>query len=185
MTTTFRTTDELTAALDHLRSAPSDQGRLELIVRRPGVEQREVVDQAELDVEDGLVGDSWKARGSRHTADGSAEHGRQLTLMSARAVDLFAGGDRGRWPEAGDQLYVDLDLSEANVPAGTRLAIGAAIVEVSALPHTGCAKFNQRYGRDVSRFVNSAEGVDLHLRGINAFVVTGGPIAVGDAVTRL
>lgn len=185
MTTIYRTTDELVAALDHVRAAPTDQGRLELIVRRPDVEQREVVDRAELDVDDGLVGDNWKARGSRHTPDGSAEHGRQLTLMSARAVDLFAAGDRARWPDAGDQLYVDLDLSETNVPAGTRLAIGGAIVEVSELPHTGCAKFNQRYGLDVSRFVNSPEGVDLHLRGINAFVVTSGPIAVGDPVTRL
>jgi hypothetical protein len=178
------TTDELLAGLDHIRAAPRGGGTLELIVRRPAVLEREVLDAGQLDLEDGLVGDSWRARGSRHTSDGSPEHGRQLTLMSARAIDLFAGGDKGRWPEAGDQLYVDLDLSEENAPAGTRLAIGGAVVEVSELPHTGCAKFNERYGRDVSRFVNSADGVALHLRGINAFVVEPGEIAAGDPVTK-
>jgi len=182
----YRTTVELEAGLDEIRRAPSDQGTLELIVRRPDVLEREVLAEGVLDVDEGLAGDSWRARGSRHPEDGSPELGRQLTLMSARAVDLFAGGDRARWPEAGDQLYVDLDLSEANVPAGTRLAIGEeAVVEVSPLPHTGCAKFNQRYGRDVSRFVNSPDGIALHLRGINAFVVTPGRIAPGDRVTRL
>jgi len=178
------TTDELLGALDHVRAAPSDAGTLQLIVRRPDIEQREVLDQGFLDLDEGLAGDGWRARGSRHTADGSPEHGRQLTLISARAVDLFAGGDKARWSDAGDQLYVDLDLSEANVPAGTQLVIGDAVVEVSELPHTGCAKFNQRYGRDVSRFVNSPEGIALHLRGINAFVVTPGAIAVGDKVAR-
>ena len=179
-----RTTDELVAGLSHLRAAPADRGTLELIVRRPAPSEREVLDEGQLDLDDGLVGDGWRARGSRHTADGSPEHGRQLTLMSARAIDLFAGGDRSRWPEAGDQLYVDLDLSEANVPAGTRLEIGDAVVEVSELPHTGCAKFSERYGREVSRFVNSGEGIALHLRGINTFVVVPGTITVGDPVTK-
>jgi hypothetical protein len=178
------TTDELLAGLEHLRDAPRDGGTLELIVRRPDLLEREVLDVGVLDLDEGLVGDSWRARGSRHTPDGSPEHGRQLTLMGARAIDLFAGGDKARWPEAGDQLYVDLDLSEDNLPAGTRLAIGGAVIEVSEVPHTGCAKFNERYGRDVSRFVNSPEGKALHLRGINAFVVEPGQIAAGDAITK-
>lgn len=175
-------TDELRAGIGHLRAAPRDSGTLELIVRRPAVLAREVLDRGVLDLDEGLVGDSWRNRGSRRTPDGSPEHGRQLTLMSARAIDLFTGGDRTRWAEAGDQLYVDLDLSEANLPAGTRLAIGSALIEVSELPHTGCAKFNERYGRDVSRFVNSPDGIALRLRGINAFVVEPGHIAVGDQV---
>jgi MOSC domain-containing protein YiiM len=177
---------ELEAALDHLRAAPSDRGRLELIVARPDVLGRSVLDEGVLDAEAGLVGDNWKARGSRHTDDGAAEPGRQLTLMNARAVDLFAQGDKQRWPEAGDQLYVDLDLSDANLPAGTRLAIGTggAVVEVSELPHTGCAKFLERFGKDVTRFINTGPGRELHLRGINAFVIEPGRIAVGDVVEK-
>ena len=175
----------LAAGLGAIEAAPADHGVLELIVRRPAPLEREPVDTAELSLDVGLVGDNWLERGSRHTDDGSAEHGRQLTLMNARAIDLFAGGDKARWPEAGDQLYVDFSLAETNVPAGTRLAIGEAVVEVSELPHTGCAKFLERFGRDVTRFVNTGDGKHLHLRGINAFVVTPGTISTGDAVIKL
>ncbi|MBA2283528.1 MAG: MOSC domain-containing protein [Acidimicrobiia bacterium] len=178
-------TEALLAGLDAVRGAPTDRGTVALVVRRPALLEREVVERAELRTDVGLVGDNWLARGSRHTDDGSAEPGRQLTLMSARAIDLFAGGDRSRWPEAGDQLYVDFDLAESNAPAGTRLAVGAAVVEVSPLPHTGCAKFAQRFGRDALRLVATPEGKHLHLRGINAFVVTAGAVATGDPVIRL
>jgi MOSC domain-containing protein YiiM len=175
----------LAAGLSTIEAAPTDRGVLELIVRRPETLARESVDAAELSLDVGLVGDNWLARGSRHTDDGSAEPERQLTLMNARAIDLFAGGDKARWPEAGDQLYIDLSLAETNVPAGTRLAIGDAVVEVSPLPHTGCAKFLERFGRDVSQFVTTGDGMRLHLRGINAFVVTPGTISTGDAVVKL
>ncbi len=113
-----RSAEELEAGLDEIRRAPSDDGVLELIVRRPVAEEREVLQEAQLSLDEGVVGDNWRARGSRHTEDGSAEPGRQLTIMNARAIALFAG-DRARWPEAGDQLYVDLDISAANLPAGT------------------------------------------------------------------
>jgi MOSC domain-containing protein YiiM len=179
-----RTTDELTAALDVFRSAPADNGVLQLIVRRPDVDEREVLEAAALSVEDGLVGDTWKARGSRHTDDGSAETARQLTLMNARAIDVLAG-DRSRWALAGDQLFVDLDLSGENLPPGTRLRLGEATIEVSEEPHTGCAKFMARFGQDAARFVNSPDGRALNLRGINARVVQPGTIHVGDAVTKL
>jgi len=179
-----RSTEELEAGLDHVRGAPADAGVLELIVRRPAPEQREVLEAAELSLEDGLVGDNWRARGSRHTEDGSAELGRQLTIMNARAIALFAE-ERSRWPEAGDQLYVDLDISGSNLPAGTRVRIGDAVVEVSVEPHTGCAKFNERFGRDVSRMVNTPAGRALNLRGINARVVEPGTIKAGDAVKKL
>jgi MOSC domain-containing protein YiiM len=179
-----RSTEELEAGLDHVRAAPADAGVLELIVRRPEPEERDVLEAAELSVDEGLVGDNWKARGSRHTEDGSAEPGRQLTIMNARAIALFAG-DRARWPEAGDQLYVDLDISPSNLPAGTRLRIGDAVVEVSVEPHTGCAKFNARFGRDVSRMVNTPGGRALNLRGINARVVEPGTIKTGDDVVKL
>lgn len=179
-----RTTHELDAGLHTVRAAPADTGTVELVVRRPAVGEREVVTTASLTHGDGLVGDTWRARGSRHTADGSAETNRQLTIMSARAAALVAGDDRARWPLAGDQLYLDLDLSEDNLPPGTRLRLGGtAVVEVCGEPHTGCAKFRDRFGADAARFVNSPEGRRLRLRGLNARVVTPGAVAAGDVVT--
>jgi len=180
-----RTTDELVAALDTLRASPADQGLVELIVRRPDIDAREVLTQAELSIEDGMVGDTWRSRGSRHTPDGSAEPERQLTIMNARAIALFAGADRTGWAEAGDQLYIDIDLSDGNLPAGSRLQLGTAIVEVTEKPHTGCAKFAERFGMDVARFVNSADGEELHLRGINARVIRAGTVSSGDMVTKV
>ena len=178
-----RTTDELVAALDVLRASPTAKGVIELIVRRPAVGEREVLTVAELSAEHGIVGDTWRVRGSRHTDDGSAEPERQLTLMNARAIALFAGDDRLRWAEAGDQLYVDLDLSTANLPAGTQLQLGTAVIEVSEKPHTGCAKFAQRFGIDAARFVNSKDGAALNVRGINARIVTGGTVTASDVAT--
>ena len=137
-----------------------------------------------LDVSEGLVGDNWRTRGSSRTADGSAHPEMQLNIINARLVALIAP-DAARRPLAGDQLHVDLDLSAENLPPGTRLAIGSAIVEVTAQPHTGCNKFKARFGADALKFVNSPVGKELHLRGINARVVQGGQIAVGDAVRKL
>ena len=178
------TTAQLEAGVDDVRRAPSDAGRLELIVRRPAVEEREVLDDAELDLSVGLVGDTWNARSSRRTEDGSPHPDMQLNIMSTRAAALIAG-DRARWPLAGDQLYVDLDLSDANLPAGTRLVIGSAVIEVTDQPHTGCAKFSARFGLDALRFVNSPVGTELKLRGINAKVVVPGRIRAGDTVTKV
>jgi MOSC domain-containing protein YiiM len=142
------------------------------------VGEREELDEAELDVEAGLVGDSWSRRGKRPNPKS------QLTLMSSRAAALVAG-ERARWALAGDQLYVDLDLSKANLPPGTRLSIGGAVVEVTDLPHLGCGKFTTRYGEDARELVNSPEGVALNLRGVNARVVTGGVVRAGDRVRKL
>jgi hypothetical protein len=174
----------LEAGIDAIRGAPSDAGRVELIVRRPRVESREVIAAARLDERDGLVGDCWRERGSRATADGSAHPDTQITLMSARSARLIAG-DRERWPLAGDQFYVDLDLSEANLPPGTHLQIGSALVEVTAEPHLGCGKFSMRFGVDALKFVNSTVGRELNLRGVNARVVHGGTVRTGDGIRRI
>jgi hypothetical protein len=178
-----RTFDDLEAGLEEIRRAPADDGRLQLIVRRPVVEEREVLESAQLHTGQGLVGDGWLARGSKRTADGSSDPEAQVTLMNARVVALLAG-PRESWSMAGDQLYVDLDLAEANLPAGTRLAIGDAILQVSATPHTGCAKFSGRFGLDALRFVSTPEGRGLRLRGMNTSVVRGGTIRLGDRIRK-
>jgi MOSC domain-containing protein YiiM len=179
-----RTTDELLAGLDRVRAAPPDAGVLELAACRPVPGERRLLDVAELDRVQGLVGDGWQARGSRHTPDGSAEPGRQLTVMSTRAIALFAG-DRARWALAGDQLYIDLDISEDNLQPGTQLRLGSAVIEVSVEPHTGCAKFLERFGRDAARLVHSQEGRRLRLRGLNARVIVTGRAPVGEVVTKV
>jgi hypothetical protein len=177
------TTIELEAALETIRSSPKDNGVLELIVRRPETGAREVLQEGELDPVAGLVGDSWSRRGSRRSADGGPHPEMQLNVMSTRVVALVAQ-EKERWPLAGDQLFVDMDLSDANLPPGTRLQIGTAVIEVTAEPHTGCGKFVERFGVDAMRFVNSIERTDLNLRGINAKVVQRGTIRVGDRLTK-
>ncbi|MGZ4693213.1 MAG: MOSC domain-containing protein [Acidimicrobiales bacterium] len=176
-----RTLADLDAHLPGVRLSPVTDGPVELIVRRPVASAREVLDEAELDLVEGLVGDCWRERGSRSMPDGSAHPARQLTLMNARAVEAVAGG-RDRWPLAGDQLYLDLDLSVGNLPPGTRLTVGSALIEVTEEPHTGCAKFVQRFGPDAMRWVNSPEGRELRLRGMNTRVVEPGRVRVGDRV---
>ncbi len=179
-----RTTEQLVAGLDEIRRSPTDLGRLELIVRRPAVDEREVLEQGELDLTFGLVGDSWSARRSRETADGSPHPERQLNVMNARAATLITGSAE-RWPLAGDQLFVDLHLGVDELPPGTRLRLGDAVIEVTEPPHLGCAKFTERFGLDAMRFVNSPEGKALNLRGICAKVVVPGTIRRGDAIARV
>lgn len=175
--------DELAAGLEHVRRSPSDGGRVELIVRRPAVDEREVLVEAALDPAHGLVGDSWVSRPSRSTPDGSPHPDKQVNVMNARAAALVAV-DPDRRPLAGDQLYLDLDLSVANLPPGTRLELGSAVIEVTDQPHLGCAKFAGRFGPDALGFVNSAVGRELRLRGLNARVVVAGSVRVGDTVRR-
>lgn len=179
-----RSIEALNTCLDHISASPKESGVLALIVRRPQVDAREVLAEGELNLTEGLAGDSWRLRSSSRTADGSPHPDMQLNLMNVRAIEAIAGPVK-RWQLAGDQLFVDFDLSQANVPAGTRLTIGEAVIEVTNQPHTGCGKFSARFGLDALKWVNSPAGKALGLRGINAKVVTPGRIRQGDVVARL
>ena len=178
------TMKELEAALEDIRQSPKDEGVLQLIVCRPQTEQRKVLEEGELDPVKGLVGDNWGVRGSSRTADGSSNPEMQLNIMNSRVVALVAR-ERERWPLAGDQLFIDMDLSKHNLPAGTRLTLGSAVVEVTAPPHTGCQKFVARFGLDAMKFVNSPLGKELCLRGINARVVQPGVIHIGEVARKI
>ncbi len=170
------TTGEIEAGLAEVLESPNDHGVLRLIVRRPQENEREILDVGELDVVKGLVGDNWL------TDDGNAEA--QLALMNARIAALLAEGEE-RLKLAGDQLFVDLNLAGENLPAGTRLAIGSAIIEITSEPHNGCRKFVARFGLDAMKFVNSPVGKQFHLRGIYAKVVKSGTIRAGDLVKKV
>jgi hypothetical protein len=180
----YKTLEQLDRALDGVKAAPADGGTLEMIVIRPDVGERAVLEEAELHPDHGVVGDSWRARGSSRTEDGAAHPDMQVNVISARVLDLIAGG-RERWPLAGDQLCIDLDLSDENLPPWTMLRIGGAVIQITDQPHTGCGKFSSRYGADALRWVNSATGKALNLRGVNARVAEPGTIRRGDAVSKL
>jgi hypothetical protein len=179
----WRTIEELEAGLPDVRLSPRDVGTLELVVRRPAVDAREVLTHADLGLRTGLVGDTWIQRPSPKTPDGSPHPGQQLAVINSRFAELIAGPDRDAWTMAGDQLYVDLDLSIDGLPCGSRLAIGdRAVLEVTDQPHTGCAKFAARFGSDAHRIVWTDDGKRLRLRGLYARVVVAGTIHPGDAV---
>jgi hypothetical protein len=185
METRHLTLAELEEGLDEIRRSPADMGVLPMIVRRPRNDEREVLTEGQLDLIEGLVGDDWSKIGSSMTADGSPHPEMQVTLMNARSIALLAQSE-ARWSLAGDQLFVDLDLSADNLPPGTRLQVGeSAVLEVTAVPHNGCKQFAERYGTDAVKFVNSPQGKQMHLRGINLRVVKPGRIKTGDIVKKL
>ncbi len=174
---------DLDAAVDDVLASPADVGTVDLIVRRPAEDERQVLAAGELVVGAGLVGDNYLERGSPSTPDGSAHPEAQLNLMNSRSLSAVSGGDRSRWPLAGDQFVVDLLLTTENLPTGTRLAMGSAVIEVSAKPHNGCAKFARRFGQDAARWVNQHK--EQRRRGLNAIVVEPGVVHQGDAIRIL
>jgi hypothetical protein len=176
---------ELEAGLWQVEESPTDGGLVQLIVARPSDGERVVVTGGELTVANGLEGDNWRARGSKRTDDGSAHPEMQLTLMNGRFLNLVADNDPERWPLAGDQLIVDMDLGVDNLPVGQRLQVGTAVVEVTAVPHTGCAKFTSRFGMDAVKFANSETGKALRLRGMYVKVIESGMIETGDIVRKI
>ena len=181
---THLTIEQLDAGLDQIRRSPDDGGTLLKIVRRPDVDRREVIEQGVLDVSDGLVGDTWNVRGSASTPDGSPNPEAQVTIINSRALDLMAQSE-DRWPLSGDQLVIDIDMSMENLPPGTQLSIGSAVIEISEKPHTGCVKFADRFGKDALRFVSTPLGRDMRLRGVNTRVVQSGTIRAGDTVEKV
>lgn len=179
-----RSRAELEAGLDVVEAAPADGGRIESIVVRPRVGERELVASARFEPGSGIAGDNWREKASAKT--GAPNPAAEVTLMNARAAALVAGSDDpADWAPAGDQLYADLDIGVADLPPGTRLQVGSAILEVTEEPHLGCGKFVRRFGADAMKFVNSARGRELRLRGVNLRIVEGGEAAVGDTVRRV
>ena len=175
--------ESLDARLSDLRALGTEEGTLQLIVVRPTEGERELPATGKLTMEDGLAGDRWRRSAHVHD-DGSVNREDQLTLMSTHMLALIAEPER--WPESGDNLLVDMGLDMESLPIGSRLGIGnEAIVEISEVPHTGCAKFSARFGSDALKFVNSPEGRALRLRGVNAHVIVPGTISAGDAIRRL
>jgi hypothetical protein len=173
----------LEAGLGQVRDSPRGRGRVVLVVRRPAVGVRELPGEAMLDQVVGLAGDNWLARGTTSTPDGAADPQRQVTVMNARVAALVAGGT-DRMPLAGDQIYLDLDLSVGNLPAGSLLTVGQAVLQVSEVPHLGCGKFVERFGAEAMRFVNSRTGRQLRLRGMNTKVVRPGVVRPGDLAAK-
>lgn len=176
--------EELEAGLGEILQSPTDTGAVKMIVRRPDVDEREVLEEAELDAAEGLIGDNWGPRGNAKTNDGSAHPDMQLNLMNSRVIALVATRME-RWPLAGDQFFLDLDLSKSNLPAGALLEIGSAVIEITEMPHTGCKKFAARFGVEATKFVNSSRGNKLGLRGVNAKVVKPGVVRVGDRAGKV
>ncbi|WP_419553484.1 MOSC domain-containing protein [Candidatus Poriferisodalis sp.] len=179
-----RSTGELEAALPHIREAPSGAGTIQLIVRRPGEDAREVLSEARINADEGIEGDTWNQRGTSLSADGGPHPNMQITIMNSRVAAAIIGPIE-RWPLAGDQIYADLDISHEALPAGTQLSVGDAVLEVAVEPHAGCAKYAARFGREALRFVNTGEGPDLRLRGVNCRVIQPGTVRIGDSVSQI
>lgn len=176
--------EELMAGLPHILAAPKDEGALKAIMVRPQSEARQDVDSIHVSLAGGVEGDHWAKGCWMSTEDGKPHPDVQICIMNARCIDLIAGG-RDNWAPAGDNLFIDMDLTPDNLPPGTRIAVGAAVLEITATPHNGCAKFIERYGRDACVFVNTGEGKRYRLRGIYGRVIQDGRVSVGDTVTKL
>jgi MOSC domain-containing protein YiiM len=180
----YRTLEQLHAGLDHIRASPADHGKLEMIVIRPVTNERRVLERCEISAAGGVHGDSWANDCWMKLDDGRPDPQVQICMMNARVIDLIAGS-RDRWALAGDNLFVDFDMTCDNLQPGDRLSIGPAMVEISEQPHNGCKKFVSRYGKDALSFVNSPQGKQMRLRGIYAKVIEPGTIRVGDMMKKL
>lgn len=177
-------TEELEAGLETALTSPTNEGTVDLIVCRPDIGQRKVLQSAQFSTEVGLVGDNWSKKPYHKSPDGGPDPEMQVTMINRRVLDLITAGDSSRMAVPGDQLVVDFDLSRDNIPPGTRLSIGTTVIEVTEIPHTGCTQFVGWFGADAMRFVNSSRGRELCLRGINSKVIQPGTISQGDQITK-
>jgi MOSC domain-containing protein YiiM len=180
----YQTAEQLQAGMASVLDAPKDEGVVRLVVRRPARGQREILAEGQLDTERGLVGDDWVDRPgmNRETPSPYA----QVTVMNARAAELVSGEAQPEaWAQCGDQLYIDLDISEANLPAGTRIAVGEAVLELQAEPHTGCVQFRGWWGPEALRHISTEEGRALRMRGANTRVVQSGAVRPGDDARKI
>lgn len=180
---TYRTETEILEGFEAVRNSPSDQGLLEAIVIRPVSNERRSLQQCRLSPEGGTEGDSWAKGCWLKLPDGRPHPDVQICLMNSRMIHLVAG-ERDRWELAGDNLFVDLNLSRENLPTGQRLQIGECVLEITAQAHNGCAKFRQRFGPSALSFVNSPTGKQFRLRGVYAKVIQAGDVRVGDQITK-
>ena len=174
----------LEAGLPHILGAPKDQGLLRGIVVRPAKGERREPETCLLSLAGGAEGDHWAKGCWKTTPEGKPDPDVQICIMPARAIELIAG-ERANWAPAGDNLFIDMDLTPDNLPPGSRIGLGAAELEITAVPHNGCDSFIARYGRDACVFVNTGEGKRNRLRGIYARVVRDGVVSAGDSVRKL
>ena len=180
----YQTAGQLAAGMGRVYDTPKDEGVVRLVVRRPGRGEREILTEGRLDTEQGLIGDDWVNRPSETTGEPSPYA--QVTVMNARVSELISGDpEPATWAQCGDQLYVELDISEANMPAGSRIEIGEAVLEVQAEPHTGCAQFREWWGGDVLRHISTREGLSLRMRGANTRVIRSGAVRPGDTARKV
>ena len=175
---------ELQAGLPEIFNSPQDDGLVEAIVIRPESGRREDLESCEISLAGGTHGDYWARNCWMTTDDGQPHPDVQICIMNARCIALIAQ-ERARWPLAGDNLFLDLDLRPENMPPGQRLSLGSAVIEITEVPHKGCAAFVERYGREAAIFVNTPEGREKRLRGIYARVVQDGRVTVGDRVRKV
>ena len=188
----FLNMEELEAGIKFILESPKDNGKLELIVIRPDVEQRKILSTGELSTVEGLVGDSWIKRPDSKTPDKKPRLGTQITIMNSRVTSLITKKlyksekeKFEKWSLAGDQFFVDMDLSYDNLPPGTKLSLGNAEIEISSDPHNGCEKFKNWYGKDARDFVNSEMGKKHNFRGIQGKVIKNGSVGINEIFKKI
>ena len=176
--------DILEAGLEHIRNSPTDNGLLHMIVVRPEKKQRSTPEHCLLSSKGGAEGDHWAKGCWKSLPDGSPDPDVQITIMNSRCLELISSSP-SQWPLAGDNLIADLDLGVHNLKPGQKLSVGTTILEITAVPHTGCDNFKVRFGLDSLKFVSTKAGKELRLRGIYARIIQDGEIRIGDRLKKV
>jgi len=176
--------DELQRALAHVQSAPKDGATVEMLCMRPDFGQRNFVDKLELTTASGIPGERWTKHPWMTLEDGSPDPRIQVSILGRRVLDLV-WRDRENTPHPGDTMIADMDMSEANLPAGQHLSIGSAVLEVSDLFNEACVKWKVRYGAYARAWITLPDNRPLRLRGILCRIVKDGIVRNGDVITKL